>query len=314
MERRHISTRRRYRGAAAANTTPTTGTASACLTPIGRSPATRDPDLIARRSIRLVPVLDAHDLPTRFAASQVEFYRYLGRSNLVASEDGDAVWVASGLQSSTHNGVAAARFSDSSADDRIRAIVAQFTARSAFLIWLVNAERDVPADLGQRLSRAGLQPVGVLTGMAALLSEVRTTATASRLTIQMVKDETQLTSWDAVHSEVEAERGGYRLALYRSLGLSQESPFRHLLGLIDDEPVATSSVFITGDFASIHNVAVLEPRRRQGIGAAMTTAAVRAAGAVEGFGLLYTSASRALYARMGFTDCTTSLMAFVPST
>jgi GNAT superfamily N-acetyltransferase len=56
--------------------------------------------------------------------------------------------------------------------------------------------------------------------------------------------------------------------LIASLGLGL--PFAHYLGLMNQRPVANSTLLLASGVASIHNVATLPEARGQGIGAAMT--------------------------------------------
>ena len=81
-----------------------------------------------------------------------------------------------------------------------------------------------------------------------------------------------------------------------------DADFVALLGRIESEPVATSLALVTGDIVGIYNVNVVAPRRRRGLGSAMTWAAARVGqerGCLAAF-LESTPQSHGLYQRMGF--------------
>ena len=81
---------------------------------------------------------------------------------------------------------------------------------------------------------------------------------------------------------------------------------QHLVGYVDDEPVASAELLATGEIAGVYTVAVPEQHRRRGYGEALT-AAVLAAGRDLGctIGCLQASAmGRPVYERMGFETFT----------
>jgi GNAT superfamily N-acetyltransferase len=91
------------------------------------------------------------------------------------------------------------------------------------------------------------------------------------LEIRFADDENLLRTW------VETFARGYGLPLewtsmifdvWRALGL--EHPIRNYLGYLDGDPVATSSIFFSGEVVGIYDVATLPNARSKGIGAAMT--------------------------------------------
>jgi GNAT superfamily N-acetyltransferase len=97
---------------------------------------------------------------------------------------------------------------------------------------------------------------------------------------------------------------GLRLAAYRGLRLGPQSPLRLLLGTRDGEPVATAALLFGGGVAAIEDVVTLPGRRRQGIGAAITLAAARAA-RDQGYRVAVLTASPmgiTIYRRLGFRD------------
>jgi GNAT superfamily N-acetyltransferase len=93
--------------------------------------------------------------------------------------------------------------------------------------------------------------------------------------IERVRDEAGLAAWvEALGSgfgegPVEAEWVG---EMYRRLGF--EGPWRHYLGRVDEEPVATATSFFGAGAAGIYFVCTVERARRRGIGAGITLAAL----------------------------------------
>ena len=121
------------------------------------------------------------------------------------------------------------------------------------------------------------------------------------LTIETVRDDATL----ARYQQVMAEGFGMPLALARQLTqpASLEMPgFESYLGLIDGEPVATSSVYTAGEVAGVYTVATIAGHRRRGFGEPLTGHAVsrgreqRCAVAI----LQASAIGKPLYERMGF--------------
>ena len=90
--------------------------------------------------------------------------------------------------------------------------------------------------------------------------------------------------------------------LFDSLGLGAEQPWRHYIGSLGEEPVASASLLLAAGVGGIYNVASATGARRRGIGTALVRHALREAReAGYGVGVLHASAQGAgLYRRLGF--------------
>ena len=95
--------------------------------------------------------------------------------------------------------------------------------------------------------------------------------------------------------------------LYSGLQLTDSHPLRLYLGLLDGQPVATSSVFFAAGVTCIGFVSTLPAYRRQGLGKAMTLKALNTA-RESGYRIATLTASpmgAAIYRRLGFRECGT---------
>ena len=96
--------------------------------------------------------------------------------------------------------------------------------------------------------------------------------------------------------------------IYRHEGF--EDPWRHYLAYLDDEPVATTTIYLGAGVAGVYFVMTIPEARRRGIGAAITLAGLQEA-RDSGYrtGVLGSSAAgRSVYAGLGFREyCTIDL-------
>jgi GNAT superfamily N-acetyltransferase len=127
------------------------------------------------------------------------------------------------------------------------------------------------------------------------------------LVIERVRDEQALAVWTRTlavgfgEGEREAAWVG---EMYRRIGLDDQGPWRHYLGRLDGEPAATTSLFLGAGVAGIYFVFTVPQARRQGIGAAITLAALHEARALGyRIGVLGSSVmGYPVYRRLGFQE------------
>jgi GNAT superfamily N-acetyltransferase len=223
----------------------------------------------------------------------------------VQRDDGTVRWTIGGSPLDYHNAVVAADLSDAEADQVIAESLAELRDRSVPGCWHVGPSMR-PTDLGRRLLDAGFTHGGSEPGMAVKLSELRKPAAVPGLEITRVETDDALSTWEATLGRGfgEGEKEARWVAeVYRRLGYGD--PWRHYLGLLDGDPVATTTVYLAAGAAGIYFVMTVPEARRRGVGAAITYAALQHADDAE-YGVLESSAAgRSVYAGLGFREYST---------
>lgn len=190
-------------------------------------------------------------------------------------DEPDALWFRTGSDYALFNGVMRARLPAECAAERIAELLAAFRGQGLPMTWHVGTS-SAPDDLGVRLQRQGLWRELGEPGMAAELAQLPDARRwVAGLTVLPVRDEATFGVWLEVMArgfEMPAvARDGIGLAC-RRYGFAPQAAMRHYLGLLHEEPVAASTLYLAHGVAGIYNVATLPRARRRGIGAAMTLA------------------------------------------
>ena len=247
-------------------------------------------------------------------ANTREFLLALGRAGGAEERaDPQLHWVIGGSPIDYHNCVVHADLAPESADDAIRESVERFRAHGVPGTWHVTPSMR-PPDLGERLVAHGFTHAGDERGMAAdLLALPEDLSVPAGLSIELVRDEQDLMVWTDTlamgfgEGRQEAEWVG---AMYRKIGLGDDLPWRHYLGRLQGEPVATATLFLGAGVAGIYFVFTVPQARRKGIGATLTLQALRDARTL-GYrsGVLGSSeAGYSVFRRLGLQEyCTISI-------
>lgn len=214
-------------------------------------------------------------------------------------------WTLSRLQFPLFNSVVGARFDADHADAAIDARIRDCTDRNVPMLWWTGPS-TTPSDLGARLERRGflLEPA---LGMAGDVRNISAQPSETVIDIEPVCDEARLATWSRVLCSAFGAPAAFGEAfadLASAIGLGRSSPFRHFLGRLNGEPIATSSLFLGAGVAGIYDVGTLPERRRRGVGAAITRAAIaEAAAAGYRMAILHSSALGInMYRGLGFAD------------
>lgn len=210
-----------------------------------------------------------------------EFLMALGSAaGAEVRDDGRVRWAIGNSPIDYHNCVVHADLTPEKADEEIEASLERMRVHDVPGSWHVGPSMR-PSDLGERLMAHGFEYGGDDIGMAVEFSTLpEEIPVPEGFLVERVRDEAGLAAWvEALGSgfgegPVEAEWVG---EMYRRLGFGDEEPWRHYLGRLGGEPVATATLFIGAGVAGIYFVCTVESVRRRGIGAAVTLAALREA-------------------------------------
>ncbi len=247
-------------------------------------------------------------LAAAIEANQVEIWRALCayRPDWHFREEPELTWFTTGIASAPwYNQVLLTRLAPDDADTRINETLALFGERRLPMLWSVTSSTR-PVHLGSLLATRGLSRGESLAGMAVDLDKLaQEPPTPAAFAIERVSDAGALERWARSYIDgfAMAESAGHVLHdLYASIGFSDHVPFRHYVGTLNGEPVASSTLFVGAGVAAIWHVGTLSVARRSGIGTAMTLAPLRDAQAM-GYraGVLYASPmGLSVYRRLGF--------------
>ena len=244
---------------------------------------------------------------TAIKANWADYYAYLGRSPAAEFSVGPYLtWLLTGVPDSFLNVIFHARLPADGAGAIIDEALAHFRSRGVRgLSWW--AETNTPAtDLGRQLISHGLTFDEGGTGMAIDLTALPADPPIPPgLAIVTVDDPATLRQW------IHVCRIGFGIPEHAEsrlydlfAGLAAERPVQCQLAVLDGRPVGTVQLFPSTGVAGIYNVTCLPDARRQGIGAAVTWAAlVEARRLSYGLGVLQASSQGYdVYRRLGFRD------------
>jgi GNAT superfamily N-acetyltransferase len=169
-----------------------------------------------------------------------------------------------------HNKVLRARIAPGEADARIAEVLDEHRARGASLEWLVD-HGSAPADLSERLTRAGAPMHGLMDGMHLAVREHRAPALPTGVDVApaAVGDESAIAriariGWNQGEAFERFLRGVARRAI------EQPAQRRYWVARLDGEVVGWVTLFELASVGYLQGAAVLPEARGRGIYTALT--------------------------------------------
>ena len=175
-----------------------------------------------------------------------------------------------------------------------------------------------PGNLAERLRVHGFDGAPE-PGMAAALSDLPDIGVLEDLQIERVADAKGLDAYESVLAQGFGEgpvEAAWVRAVFAEIGVGDHVPWRHYVGAIDQQPVATATLFFAADVAGLYFVSTVPAWRGRGIGSAISRAAL--AGARDlGFAVAVLGSSpmgQRVYERLGFREvCAVEVYEWSPS-
>jgi GNAT superfamily N-acetyltransferase len=221
---------------------------------------------------------DVSPLTLTWATDQnfIEFHKQMAcLPGAEVHDEADLMWFATPIKMGGFNGVVRASLKPEDVGQKVAEVTELFRQRDTPWSWGVGPTSQ-PLDLGERLEEHGMTVGGQELAMAADLHALKVDLPRPEgLTIVRVRDAAALDGY--MHAMVtgfgppEDFSRKWRI-VFECLGLGEEVPFQHYLGLLNGEPVASSSVFYGAGVAGIYMVATVPSARGRGIGSYITVA------------------------------------------
>jgi ribosomal protein S18 acetylase RimI-like enzyme len=223
-------------------------------------------------------------------------------------DQADLLLVDSGISSDTFNKMARTRLQESDVDRRITEAVAYFTGvRRPFAWWVGPGSR--PLNLEDRLHDHGLEATEYELGMAMELRDLPPKLESpGDLTVRRVTCAEELADFAGVFAANWEPPDPAVFEFHQRaapLLLQDQCPMKLFVGYLDDEPVASSELFLTGRIAGLYSVCTRRECRERGIGSALTWTALDDARrrGIPTAVLQSSDQARGMYTRLGFNAC-----------
>ena len=220
-------------------------------------------------------------------------------------EDDQMTWFITGVTSAPwYNQVMVTQLAAEEVE-KIDETLALFKERELPMLWSVTGSTR-PMNLAELLQARGLTQAGTLTGMAVDLEALVDDLPAPQgFAVERVRDAAAFQRWRRAYVDGFAMPESAARALldcYAAIGFDDDLPFRHYIGVLAGETVASATLFLGAGVAGVWHVGTIPAARRQGIGTAMTLAALQDARALGyAVGTLYASdMGTGFYRRVGF--------------
>jgi GNAT superfamily N-acetyltransferase len=188
-------------------------------------------------------------------------------------DEPEMLWTVTDTPIALFNIVLRARLSPANVDAAIERAIHRGKSRNIPIAWWIGRATR-PPDLGTRLEAHGFTREGNEPGMAVDISSLpEDIPTPPGLTIELVQDIETLKKWNRVitigFGMSDLFSAAFATAI-EGIGFTGEPPFYNYLGCLNNEPVATASLFLAAGVAGIYCVATVPDARRKGIAIAMT--------------------------------------------
>lgn len=195
-------------------------------------------------------------------------------------DENGALWFETPISHLPYNGVIRARLGESTADATIATLMERFRSRAVDFFWVVHPSAT-PADLGYRLSRAGLAPVERMSGMFLDLRDCQPAPLPQGIRFEEVVDDAGIKTYSdltARYWEIREDERELVVEFHRHWGPGR-APGHRYLAFVGDEPIGKAYLSLAGppEVASIYGMFITPERRGRGVAGGLTTTLLQCA-------------------------------------
>jgi GNAT superfamily N-acetyltransferase len=198
------------------------------------------------------------------------FLSYTALPDADAEQRPDLLSIRTRVPITFFNGIPYAAFDPGEADARVKEMIARYRETGVPFRWWILPS-TAPANMIEILKANKFRHTFDAPGMSIDLAALPAQKSVEGLEIRRVDDAEMLRDWTNVFGEAfrrpEEERKIWHSTF---LNLGYDKQWRHFVGYLDGEPVATSTICHRGDLAGVFHVATLAKARGRGIGSATT--------------------------------------------
>ena len=235
----------------------------------------------------------------------IEFLLSMGRTGGGTERaEAEITWTIGGSPIGYHNAVVRSDASDARGAELVDQWRAELLMRSLPGSWHL-APSMRPSTLPELLTAAGFEDGGDEPAMAVSLSDLVEAPLSGDLEIALVRSTDDLGDYRRVLASGFGEgpkEADWVASIYARTGLGTDGPWRHFVGRVRGEPVATASLLLSGATGGIYFVCTTPEFRRHGYGAAIThrTMVEAAASGAKHAVLGSSPMGQKIYERLGF--------------
>jgi hypothetical protein len=221
--------------------------------------------------------------------------------------DSEITWTVGGSPLSYHNAVVRCDAPPARADALIDEWLAELRRRNVAGSWHVSPS-TAPADLPERLVAHGFDDAGDEPAMLADLSAPPPVVGGDHeLQIERVRNDAMLNGYRDVLASGFGEgprEADWVTSVFRTIGLADDSAWRHYVGQLDEAPVSTVSLLVRSGVGGIYFVCTVAEVRQRGFGAAITRHAMVEARDLRCSAVVLGASSMGypIYRRLGFEE------------
>lgn len=183
--------------------------------------------------------------------------------------ESDTIWFMTGEPDVHRNGILKGDIIGDRHDVQVRAHLERFVERGLPMMWwFFTAMGGIDPAIDGALRRNGLVTESDRPSMVLDLHASSPPTGSTDFDVERIRSEAEFRRWADVVGEAFGTPGyakGPSVAAFKNYGFSDDAPFRHFIGFIEEEPAGAATLSLGGGVAGLANIATRPAFRRRGV-------------------------------------------------